>query len=99
MAFSEAGRIDLYSGAPTAGGVQTLTLLANGDVGIGVAAPGQALVVNGSVQSMKDGFDFGDGVLQDTAAIATTVPVGPVTTVAPAAGSRGHLASFSMGSR
>lgn len=78
MAFSEAGRIDLYSGAPTAGGLQTLTILANGDVGVGVAAPAQALVVNGSVQSMKDGFDFGDGVLQNTAAIATTVPVGGI---------------------
>jgi hypothetical protein len=78
MAFSETGRIDLYSGAPTTGGVQTLTILPTGDVGVGVAAPAQALVVAGSVQSMKDGFDFGDGVLQNTAAIATTVPVGGI---------------------
>jgi hypothetical protein len=78
MAFNEAGRIDFYSGPAATGGVQTLTLTAAGDVGIGVAAPAQALVVNGSVQAIKDGFDFGDGVLQSTAAIATTVPVGGI---------------------
>jgi hypothetical protein len=78
MAFNEAGRIDLYSGASMTGGVQTLTLTATGDVGIGVAAPEQALVVNGSVQAAKVGFDFGDGVLQSTAAVATTVPVGGI---------------------
>lgn len=78
LAFSEAGRIDFYAGAAMTGGVQTLTLTANGDVGIGVAAPACALVVNGSVQAMKDGFDFGDGVLQSTAALATTVPVGGI---------------------
>lgn len=78
MVFSEAGRIDLYSGPAAASGVQTLTITAQGQVGIGVAAPAQALAVAGSVQSMNGGFDFGDGVLQNTAAIATTVPVGGI---------------------
>lgn len=80
MQISDAGRIDLYTGAGALGQAAspTLTLLATGEVGVGTASPANALVVNGSLRCLSGGYDFGDGVVQTTAAISTTVGIGGI---------------------
>jgi hypothetical protein len=79
-----AGRITLAAGAND-GQIPTMSIIANGNVGIGDAAPKQALSVNGPVQSLQGGFEFPDGI-QTTAAVSTTVPVGGIVDWWPGAG-------------
>lgn len=46
-----------------------ISILANGHVGIGTSAPGQALSVAGTIESTAGGVKFPDGTTQATAAI------------------------------
>lgn len=81
LQIASSGRIDLFAGASPTGapaGAPTLTLAATGKVGVGISDPGQALVIDGSLRCLSGGFDFGDGVLQTTAAISTTVGIGGI---------------------
>ncbi len=51
---------------------------AAGRVGIGTDTPDEALTVQGPVQSLTGGFEFGDGAIQRTAGGATTVCIGTI---------------------
>jgi hypothetical protein len=75
MSLAEAGRIDLCSGGRS---TATMTLIANGNVGIDELAPSEALSVDGPIQSLSGGFAFANGGVQPTAAVSTTVRVGGV---------------------
>lgn len=81
MSFMEAGKIDIVSGATGGqgnGDVPTLSIVANGNVGIGEPNPGETLTVNGPVQSLNGGFSFPGGAMQSTAANSTTVRIGGI---------------------
>lgn len=83
LAVTSLGTITLCSGAIASPLAPTLTIDAAGQVAIGFTPStteplDQALVVDGSVQSLKGGFEFADGVIQATAAISTTVQIGGI---------------------
>lgn len=64
--------------APT----RRMTLIENGSLGVGTAAPSERLDVNGRVRSRSGGFVFPDGTVQTTAQVAGPTgaqgPQGPV---------------------
>ncbi|MBI1407391.1 MAG: hypothetical protein GC145_14865 [Caulobacter sp.] len=78
MVFSEVGQIDLYAGATPQSQIPTLRVAVSGNVGIGVPDPGQALVVDGSVQSLSGGFIFGNSPAQTATAPSATIQVGSI---------------------
>jgi hypothetical protein len=64
------GALHIFTNA-TAGASPDLTVLNNGNVGIGTSAPGQKLEVAGQVFSSTGGFRFPDNTVQTTAAGGT----------------------------
>jgi hypothetical protein len=80
-------------------GPQLLTVLPNGNVGVGTNAPAYPLSVGGVIQSSTGGFMFPDGTTQKTATLVGPVgpqgpagatgaqgPVGPAGATGPAGG-------------
>ncbi len=55
-----------------------VTVLKNGNVGIGVSAPTQPLQVAGIIESISEGFKFPDGTIQSTASTGITVEIDPI---------------------
>jgi hypothetical protein len=53
-------------------GQTRMSVLANGNVGVGTMAPGQKLSVSGTIESTAGGFKFPDGTIQTTAASGGT---------------------------
>jgi hypothetical protein len=71
FSLRDQGGITLVAGGATPG----LSLLANGDVGLGTASPANALVVVGTVYA-SDGYVFPDGSVQTEAGVP--VPIGGI---------------------
>jgi hypothetical protein len=73
-----------------------MTILGNGNVGIGTATPGQKLTVAGTIESTSGGIKFPDGTTQATAASGST-PTG-VTVVTRPVMATGAVSDVSLAS-
>jgi hypothetical protein len=76
LEFRESGTICLSSGADFDEGRATMTIVPDGNVGIGTTDPDQKLSVNGTIYARAGGFKFPDGSVQISAAVA--FPVGTI---------------------
>jgi hypothetical protein len=63
-----AQRLNFRSRSATNTNQNVLSLLSSGNVGIGIASPGQKLSVAGTIESTSGGFRFPDGTTQTTSA-------------------------------
>ncbi len=66
------------NGVSAASPNNAVTVLKNGNVGIGVSAPTQPLQVAGIIESISEGFKFPDGTIQSTASAGITVEIDPI---------------------
>lgn len=64
--FSSRRLLDVYNGISTS--APLFTVHASGNVGVGIAAPGNRLSVAGTIESTSGGFRFPDGSVQAKAA-------------------------------